>query len=145
MSRHLVVVVAIVMGAGSALAGKYTGGAGRCPTLLGANVYRCTVKGDDNTSFTDCFRFATPGKTSAKFEFQSDQLGSVVGCTCNPVGGAASPSFNSSSSFTCTAAEGVSFEATVLKSGRIAKGSAANVRGTSYAFSCERDAACALP
>jgi hypothetical protein len=124
--------------AGIASAGPYTAGSGRCPGALGNEVYRCGVFAEDGTQFTDCFRFRTPGQISGKFEFVSDRLGSAIGCTCKPAG----PNFNTSASFTCTGIQGVAFEGRILKDGSISKGTAANVNGTSYAFSCLRDAAC---
>jgi len=142
MARRLIPLLTLVLVEGSALAGPYDVGSGRCPSLLGNNVYQCAVKGDDGSSFTDCFRFATPGKLSGKFAFVSDQLGTAVGCTCDPAGNPGKPRFNAAASFTCNAAEGVSFHGSVLQNGKIARGSAANLSGGSYAFNCQRDAAC---
>ena len=137
MSRALAVTLTVALAA-SAFAGPYTAGSGRCPGLLGNNVYRCAVRPETGAQFTDCFRFATPGAVSGKFEFASDLLSSTIGCTCKPAGA----TFGASASFTCTGIQGVAFEARILKDGSIAKGTVANVNGGSYIFSCQRDAAC---
>jgi hypothetical protein len=144
MRRELGVGMVLAVSAAVAWAGPYSVGVGRCPGLLGSNVYSCAVKAEDGTSFTDCLRFATPGVVSPKFEFVSDQLGSTVGCTCDPVGNPGAPAFGAAPSFTCTAAEGVTFTGKVLKDGTIARGAAANVRGGSWAFSCQRNPACTI-
>jgi hypothetical protein len=130
--------LALALAATVASAGPYTAGTGRCPAALGNNVYRCAVRGEDGSQFTDCFRFASPGAVSGKFEFVSDRLATPIGCTCKPAG----PSFGASSSFTCTGIQGVAFEAKILKDGSIGKGTVANVNGGSFIFSCQLDAAC---
>lgn len=139
MHRPLAGMMLVLFAATAALAGPYTAGTGRCPGLLGNNAYRCAVRGEDGSQFTDCFRFATPGAAvSGKFEFVSDRLNSAIGCTCKPAG----PSFGASAAFTCTGIQGVAFEARILKDGSIAKGTVANVNGGSFVFSCQVDAAC---
>jgi hypothetical protein len=139
MNRPLTGTMLVLLAATAALAGPYTAGSGRCPGLLGNNIYRCAVKAEDGSQFTDCLRFATPGTTaSSKFEFVSDKLASTIGCTCKPAG----PSFGGSAAFTCTGIQGVAFEARILKDGSIAKGTVANVNGGAFVFSCQADAAC---
>jgi hypothetical protein len=140
MRRAILAVTLVIVAATTAWAGPYTAGAGRCPSLLGNEVYRCTVRGEDGAQFDDCFRFATPGQVSGKFEFVSDRLGSAVGCTCKPAG----QSFGVSASFTCTSIRGVSFEGRIRRDGSIGKGMVANVNGDAFLFSCQRDAACAV-
>ena len=103
--------------------------AARCPTDLGNNVLRCAVRGEDGSQFEDCFRFATPGAVSGKFEFVSDLLGSAVGCTCKPAG----KKFTSSS-FECVSIKGVSFEGRLKRKGAVSKGTIANVNGGAYVF-----------
>jgi hypothetical protein len=110
-----------------------------CPSQLGNNVLRCSVKGEDGSQFDDCFRFATPGVVSGKFEFVSDLLGSAVGCTCKPT-----PRFGVTSSFQCTSTQGVSFDGKVKRKGTVSKGTIANVNGGAFIFSCQRDPACAV-
>jgi hypothetical protein len=139
MNRLLTGTMLVLLAATVASAGPYTVGTGRCPALLGNNVYRCGVRAEDGSQFTDCFRFSTPGTTvSGKFEFVSDRLASAIGCTCKPAG----PTFGGASAFTCTGIQGVAFEARILKDGSIAKGTVANVNGGSFVFSCQVDAAC---
>ena len=87
---------------------------GPCPGLLGTNVYRCTVKAEDGSSFTDCYRFSTAGQVSSKFEFSSDRLGATVGCACQPAGGKR-VRFGAAAAFTCTSDLGVAFEGHVVK------------------------------
>jgi hypothetical protein len=140
MKRAIFGAIIGILAATAAHAGPYTGGAARCPSLLGSEVYRCGVRGEDGSQFDDCFRFATPGVVSGKFEFVSDRLGNAVGCTCKPAG----QSFTPTASFTCTSSHGVSFEARILRDGSIGKGTVANVNGGSFIFSCQRDPACAV-
>jgi hypothetical protein len=110
-----------------------------CPDALGNNVLRCDVRGEDGSQFQDCFRFATPGAVSGKFEFVSDLLGSTVGCTCKP-----NPKFRNTPSFLCTSIMGVTFDGRVKKKGNITKGTVANVNGGAFVFACQRDDACAV-
>jgi hypothetical protein len=138
MRSALKAAVVLCVAASAAVAGPYTAGTGRCPALLGNEVYRCGVRGEDGLQFTDCFRFRTPGAVSGKFEFVSDRLASAIGCTCKPSG----PSFGTSASFTCAGIQGVAFEGRILKDGSISKGTVANVNGGAFVFSCQRDAAC---
>lgn len=126
-----------------ALAGPYGegSGSGRCPTLLGSNVYKCSVQQEGGGTLTDCFRFGS-GQVSTKFEFASDQLGATVGCACKPGGSAAAPDFNASAEFTCASTVGVVFAGRVNGDGSIGSGSVTNAQGGTYAFSCVRDDAC---
>jgi len=138
MRSVLKAAVGVCLAAGVVLAGPYTAGTGRCPGLLGSEVYRCAVRGEDGSQFTDCFRFHTPGAVSGKFEFVSDRLAAAIGCTCKPAGS----SFNTAASFMCTGIQGIAFEGRILKNGSISRGTGANANGGAFAFSCQRDAAC---
>lgn len=142
MGRWMMVAAALVLPAVPAMAGPYGSGAGRCPGALGGTVQRCTVKGEDNSTRTECLRFTGPGAVSGKFEVVSDLLQTTIGCTCKPGGTANKPTFNGNTGFVCTGAAGVSFEGRVLKDGTVPRGSVVNDRGTTYVFSCQIDPSC---
>lgn len=141
----LVVIVAgtVVLAASVGAIAKRHGGP--CPTSLGSNVYRCTVKAEDGSSFVDCYRFSTGGLVSTKFEFSSDRLGATVGCACQPGGKPARPVFGSSADFSCTSDLGVAFLGRVKHNGAITKGAATNAQGGAFAFACAREDGCSLP
>jgi hypothetical protein len=148
MRRILVLLGVLAVGGlhAVAIAGPYGEGtgAGRCPGALGAGAYRCTVRGEDASTFVDCYRF-TGGQVSAKFDLTSARLGAAIGCSCKPGGSTANPTFGASAAFTCTSDLGVAFEGRVSRGGVITKGAVTNAQGGSYAFTCTRDDACALP
>ncbi len=142
MGRWGMVALALVLPAASAMAGPYGGSAGRCPSALVGKVQRCTVAGEDGSTFTECLRFSGAGAVSGKLEMQSDLLQTTLGCSCKPIGTAAKPTFASSTGFVCTGSAGVSFEGRIAKDGTVPRGSVVNDRGTAYVFSCTIDAAC---
>jgi hypothetical protein len=116
-----------------------------CPDAFGSIVYRCTVRGEDGTSFDDCYRFAPGGDVFPKFQFASDQLGTTVGCTCQARGTPAKPVFGRSADFSCASQLGVAFSGRVKRNGSITKGTVTNAQGGSYVFECSRDETCTLP
>jgi hypothetical protein len=117
--------------------------AGRCPSALGAAVFRCSVKAEDGSEFGDCYRFSSGGVVSSKFDLLSDRLGITVGCACKPGGSPKKPSFALSSEFSCTTDLGVAFQGRLTKNG-ITKGAVTNAQGGSFAFTCTRDDGCTL-
>ena len=161
MGRVLTLASIVAVGATSALAGPYasrgpTGTIAHAPAVsaaaragcgerLGNNVYRCSVVAQDGSSFQDCFRFASPGGVSDKFDLAPDQLGATLGCTCKAKGKPKRPKFDASSAFACTGAEDTSFEGTVSGNGKkIGKGFVANATGGAFVFTCTLEPGCAL-
>jgi len=139
-------LLALVLAAAlAALASDVTAKQPACPGAFGSIVYRCAVRGEDGTSFEDCYRFAPGGDVSSKFQFASDQLGSTVGCTCDARGRPAKPVFGGSADFTCASQLGLAFSGRVKRNGRISKGTVTNAQGGSYVFECSRDETCSLP
>ena len=137
------VVVALALSAMPAFAGPYGGAAGRCPGVLVGKVQRCTVRGEDGSTRTECLRFGGPGGVAGKFEMVSDLLATTLGCTCKPGGTPAKPSFGGNVEFACTGVAGVTFDGRIGGDGSVPTATVVNDRGATYVLGCTLDPACA--
>jgi hypothetical protein len=120
-----------------------------CEDLLDSDIYRCRVKADDGTGFTECFRFESPGTQSEDFDLFPDQLGAALACDCKAKGTFARPDFGAANSFHCVSGSavglGVAFEGAVRRGGRTIRGQAVTETGVSFVFRCSRASSCEVP
>ena len=117
-----------------------------CQEVLGNNVYRCHVKSDFGTEFSDCFRFFSPGFLSGKFDLFVDGLGEDQGCSCKTSGSFNTPDFDGSKEFQCVTSGfsgglGIQFDGKADGT-RLKKGQVVNEFGNSFIFECKLDPNC---
>jgi hypothetical protein len=120
--------------------------AANCEDLIKSRTYSCRIKDDAGDSFSDCFRFTSPGEQSEDFDLSLDLFPGILGCDCQADGSFSDPDFGDTDSFQCVSAVsspfGLALYGDVKRNGRRITGQGINDTGSSFVFRCDRVRTC---